>query len=238
MENVPQDCLDALRAGFQFSFWRFLRSSIGKIKLKTADQLTLTTITTFPGCQAILNDPFQTFDGTYQIDVVDLIAESSDYDPEGLFCWIPKLQCFASVDSEHGDILTFPSVAWSSIVRRHVLRGDPRRYFRLATYSANTKSQRVMSDENRLALPQNWWVRFSISGDVFVARFAPTSPTKATAAFRRSRSSPAPKHQCEQAMTGSSEGSSHKVFPIHCMSPLCRARAAVLPPKKHDFASH
>ncbi|WP_146517940.1 hypothetical protein [Stieleria varia] len=56
----------------------------------------------------------------YHIDVVDLVAESSDYDPEGLFCWIPKLECFAAVDPEHGDVLTFPSVTWSAIVRAPV----------------------------------------------------------------------------------------------------------------------
>ena len=117
MENVPQECLDALRTGFQFSFWRLLRSTIGKFKLKTADQLALTTITTFPGCQSIHNDPFQPFDGMYHIDVVDLIAECSKYDTEGLFCWIPLLTCFAAVDPEHGDILTFPSATWADIVR-------------------------------------------------------------------------------------------------------------------------
>lgn len=74
----------------------------------------------FCGCQSILRDPLQPFDGIYHIDVVDLIAESSAYDSEGLLCWIPKLSCFAAVDPEHGDVLTFSTVARSDIIRSPV----------------------------------------------------------------------------------------------------------------------
>lgn len=133
MENLPQDCLGALHSGFQFSFWRLLRSSIGKIKLKRADQLELSKITTFPGCQSILDDPFQRFDGMYHIDIIDLIAESSAYDPEGLFCWIPSLGRFASVDHTETFSRFLPSHGRTSLGLRNVtLRlsgGSPRKEY-------------------------------------------------------------------------------------------------------------
>lgn len=117
MENLPGDCMTALRKGFQFSYWKLLRSSIGSFNLKIADQLAVTTISTFPGCQSIMNDPFQPFEGMYHIDVIDLVADSSRYNSEGLFCWIPKLACFGAIDPEHGDVLTFPAVTWGDIVK-------------------------------------------------------------------------------------------------------------------------
>lgn len=47
--------------------------------------------------------------------VYSLVAASQRYDPDGLLCWMPKLNAYASVDPEHGDIITFPNVTWRMI---------------------------------------------------------------------------------------------------------------------------
>lgn len=91
-------------------------SDIGAITLKGMDQLTRSTVEVFPGCQALIDDPYEDLEGLYQIEVVELIATSEDYDPEGLFCWIVALGCYGCIDPEHGDVFTFPGVSWTQIV--------------------------------------------------------------------------------------------------------------------------
>lgn len=114
--NLPSDLLAFLSSGSQLKY-DVDKSTIGPIVLKSGAELSRDTITTFPGCQSIIDDPYQDLDGLYQIEVYDLVAESDHYQAEGLLCWIIALQCFGVVDPEHGDVLTFPGVTWTNIVR-------------------------------------------------------------------------------------------------------------------------
>lgn len=112
--ELPHDLLAFLRAGSQLRY-DAKGSEIGRIKLKRDVDLDLTTITTFPGCQSIIDDPYDALEGLYQIDVVDLVAESDSYGTEGLLCWIVALQRFGSIDPEHGDVITFPGITWTEL---------------------------------------------------------------------------------------------------------------------------
>jgi hypothetical protein len=119
--ELPDDLLSFLRAGRNLSY-DIENSEIGRIRLARETDLTLSTITTFPNCQSIMDDPYEDIDGMYQIDVYDLVAKSDTYRPEGLLCWIVALKCFGCVDPEHGDVLTFPDVTWTDITE------EPRTY--------------------------------------------------------------------------------------------------------------
>ena len=113
--DLPNDLIEFLGAGRQLEF-DVQNSEIGRIKLKRDLDLTLTTITTFPGCQSNIQDPYSQFDGLYHTDVYDLVAESEYYDTEGLLCWIVALKRFGCIDPEHGDVITFADVTWTDIV--------------------------------------------------------------------------------------------------------------------------
>jgi hypothetical protein len=114
--DLPDDLRAFLSAGSQLQY-NENESTIGRIVLKTEAELSRDTIAGYPGCQSIIDDPYEDLDGLYQIEVYDLVAESEMYQTEGLFCWIIALQCFGVVDPEHGDVLTFPGVTWANIVK-------------------------------------------------------------------------------------------------------------------------
>ena len=112
--DLPSDLLTFLREGRQLEF-DIQKSEIGPIQLVNAEDLQPTTIEVFPGCQSIVDDPYEELDGLYFVDVYDLIAEAEHYDPEGLFCYITALNCYGCVDSEHGDVITFPGLNWTQL---------------------------------------------------------------------------------------------------------------------------
>jgi hypothetical protein len=113
--DLPNELLAFLWAGHQLEY-DAAKSEIGRITLKRDTDLAVSTITTFPGCQSIIDDPYSDLDGLYQSDVYNLVAESEDYDPEGLLCWIVSLKRFGCIDPEHGDVIMFPDVTWTDIV--------------------------------------------------------------------------------------------------------------------------
>ncbi|MDM4019529.1 hypothetical protein [Roseiconus lacunae] len=113
---IPDDLTQFLESGRQLTY-DTESSIVGAITLKALDDLSHSIIRVFPGCQSITDDPYESLDGTYHIGVVDLIAASNKYSPEGMFCWIPSLKTLASIDSEHGDVIAFPNVSWSMVVR-------------------------------------------------------------------------------------------------------------------------
>jgi hypothetical protein len=119
--ELPEDLLSFLGTRRTLDF-DTERSEVGPVKLVRKEDLKESTITTHPGCQSIIEDPYDLIDGLYQIEVYDLIAGSDRFGTEGLLCWIVALKCYASVDGEHGDILTFPEVTWTEIVK------DPQMY--------------------------------------------------------------------------------------------------------------
>jgi hypothetical protein len=113
-EALPHDLLEFLHAGRQLEY-DVENSDVGPIKLKHDTDLSLATISTFPGCQSIIDDPYFGLKGLYQSAVYDLVAESQDFDTKGLLCWIVALKRFGCIDPEHGDIITFPGVTWTEI---------------------------------------------------------------------------------------------------------------------------
>jgi hypothetical protein len=116
MTALPNDLLSFLRLGRQLEYDE-PNSEIGRLMLKSEMDLSLSTITTFPNYQSIINDPYSDLDGLYQIEVYDLVAESERYDKEGLLCWIVAVKRFGSVDPEHGDVLTFPDATWTDLAK-------------------------------------------------------------------------------------------------------------------------
>ncbi len=114
--ELPDDLVAFLHDGRQFEY-DSNAAEIGRIKLKRDTDLVRSIITTLTGCQSIIDDPYNFLEGSYQIDVYDLVKESEDYDVEGLFCWIVELQRFGSVDPEHGDVITFPNLTWTELTK-------------------------------------------------------------------------------------------------------------------------
>lgn len=112
--SLPRDLIAFLEDGHQLEY-DVDRSSIGNIRLKSAEDLAISTIALPDGCQSILEDPYSELNGHYHVEVVDLVAESDDYDPQGLLCWIVPLQQFGMLDPEHGDVLVFPGATWTDI---------------------------------------------------------------------------------------------------------------------------
>lgn len=113
--ELPSDLDSFLRDGQQFEY-NVDRSEIGPIKLKDAASLYLSTISVYPNCQTITEDPFTGLHGVYRVEVCDLVADSEWYEPTGLFCWLPLFQQFGTVDREHGHIVRFQDVRWTDIV--------------------------------------------------------------------------------------------------------------------------
>lgn len=114
IEKLPDDLLAFLREGRRLSY-DVENSIVGRIKLKDVPDLAVTTIETDPDCQSIIDDPYFNLEGQYQIEVVDLVAESEHYDTEGLLCWIVAMKQFGCVDPEHGDVIAFPGVTWTEL---------------------------------------------------------------------------------------------------------------------------
>lgn len=116
MNKIPDDLREFLARGEQFAI-NPKTSPIGSVKLKSLGQVEETTLELFPTCQA-LNGPYEDLPGFYHVPVVSLVAESEMYDPEGMLCWIGMLDCYGSVDPEHGTVVTFPKVKWKHIVAK------------------------------------------------------------------------------------------------------------------------
>jgi hypothetical protein len=115
-ELVPKDLLEFLKDGRQLELDGGA-SEIGQFSLKSADALSLSTIQVYPPAD-FYEDPYEDLDGLYYVDAVDLVARSERYNPEGLLCWIPGVGRFASIDIEHGTVLSFPDTSWSDIAER------------------------------------------------------------------------------------------------------------------------
>jgi hypothetical protein len=45
----------------------------------------------------------------------DLIEEVNDYSPDGILVWFPELNQFGSCDTDHCEIIVFPSATWSQV---------------------------------------------------------------------------------------------------------------------------
>jgi hypothetical protein len=114
MDVLPDDCIAFLRGGRQFEFDPS-GTSIGHITLKPLADVLPEQLSVRSGSAEEVDDPYGVLDGEYLVDLIDLIAESDDYTPTGLLCWIPAVRRFGCIDIEHGTILTFPSATWTDI---------------------------------------------------------------------------------------------------------------------------
>jgi len=118
MSLPPDDLLQFLNKGKQLKF-NHKKSEVGPIRLKSGSELAPEVITFFAGSQDLMiDDPYEIFEGEYHANVYDLVAESEYYDPEGLLCWLSKLQCFGIIDAEHGTVISFPGATWRDIVKK------------------------------------------------------------------------------------------------------------------------
>ncbi len=114
--NPPQDLIEFIQAAKQLQY-DAAASQIGLVRLKSSEELEPSRLQIPTGCQDIddVDDPYEPIDGYYEAEVLDLVAHSEKYNPEGLLCWIAALNTFGSVDTEHGTVRTFPGATWSDI---------------------------------------------------------------------------------------------------------------------------
>jgi hypothetical protein len=164
LNDLPDDLLAFLADGRQLDFDSD-GSDIGPITLKHGNELTLTTIAIPPGCQSIIDDPYDDLEGSYLVEVVDLVADSEDYDPRGLLSWIVSLRRFGCLDAEHGDVLTFPGARWTDIVN------DPLTYLD-AQWGGGEAGERVLP-----------WLHFDFrvkEGDRIIRPYSPLCPVHHT----------------------------------------------------------
>jgi len=63
-------------------------------------------------------------DKYYEIPVFDLINDSEDYDPKGLFCYIPTESAYATWDADHLKCIVFYGVNLVQIIQNYKLYFD------------------------------------------------------------------------------------------------------------------
>ncbi len=139
MNTLPDDLINFLRQSRQLEY-DVPNSTIGPIRMKTEKDLELNTISFYPATQSIIDDPYSDLDGLYIAEVIDLISESEDYDPEGLLCWVPSLKSYACIDAEHGTVLKFMDTTWSDISENPIAYLDAQWDF----VSIDTKSEIIL----------------------------------------------------------------------------------------------
>ena len=92
--ELPADLLAFLREGRELEY-DVGASEVGALTLKEESELFRSTVTTFPGCDSIIEDPYEDLeDGEYQIAVYDLVAETEDYDQRNH--WQPERPPYSS----------------------------------------------------------------------------------------------------------------------------------------------
>jgi hypothetical protein len=90
----------------------------GKIALKRLDKLCIEPI--YVDSE---NSPLEELDpnagkrGYYAIPAVSLLSKCQGFDPEGILVWLPDQLSYGTWDNDHWDVLVFPDVTWTDIVR-------------------------------------------------------------------------------------------------------------------------
>ena len=64
--------------------------------------------------------------GHYVVDALDLLASCDDYDPAGLFVYVPQLELYGSFDCDHESLIVYPNLTWPAF------SADPVRYINAA----------------------------------------------------------------------------------------------------------
>ncbi|HEX5103184.1 MAG TPA: hypothetical protein VFV87_05205 [Pirellulaceae bacterium] len=88
--------------------------------MKGANDLIARVARLCPNRLASIDNPYAHLDGRYEVELIDLVKESDDYDSAGLLCWMPNVGTFGCVDEEHSTVLSFPDSTWPDIVRHPV----------------------------------------------------------------------------------------------------------------------
>jgi hypothetical protein len=110
--DLPSDLVDFLTRGAPLIYDTF-KCECGQVTLLPLDNLALATIDVEP--TSLRNDPHRGEDGNYAVPAVNLIAAAEHYDPEFILCWIPKLEQFATYDTDHQVLQIFPDIHWTDI---------------------------------------------------------------------------------------------------------------------------
>jgi len=93
----------------------------GTVELKTLDLLEIDRfIITTNGTPEAENDPNQGKDGGYILNVVDLVSDCENYDPEGILTWFLDYDCFGCYDTDHGTAKMFLADSWDDIIAKPV----------------------------------------------------------------------------------------------------------------------
>ena len=124
-DELPSDLVEFLAGDRQLNYdpsdceiGKFAFHSLGDVR---SIQLRLSV----QGDEWIDDDPHGG-NGHYVVDAYDLIRSSDDYDPVGLFVWIPQLSAFGSFDCDHESLVMYPGLAWPQFA------ADPVRYINAA----------------------------------------------------------------------------------------------------------
>lgn len=121
-KKLPPEVLEFLKAGKSLDY-DVSKSTVGPIRFVDSSRVKVEEIeVTSDNSNVGEFDPYDFLGGSYHVDVINLVAESADYDPFGILGWVPVYRAFGSWDVEHRTLLLFETATWSDIVR------DPRRY--------------------------------------------------------------------------------------------------------------
>jgi hypothetical protein len=161
MNELPSDCLRFLKAGQRLDYCAD-GTSIGRLHLKHAGELVSRMARLHPDGQGAIDDPYAHLNGNYAVELIDLVRESDDYDSDGLLCWIPTIESFASVDEEHSKVITYTGATWNDIVR------DPVGYLDSQWGLGSVPVDQV--------LPWLWFPFRLDSGDAVLAPYAAVCP--------------------------------------------------------------
>ena len=117
--SLPPDLADFLAAGLSLSY-DASACEFGMVKFAHPNSLRMLG---YPSDMDNADfdtseDPHQGKMGCYIVPAVSLIVDAEDYDPEGLFLWIPDFGCYGTWDSSHDLVLGFPQeLRWQAIAQ-------------------------------------------------------------------------------------------------------------------------
>lgn len=115
-QYLPKDLLTFLDQGKELNF-DHETTEVGRVTLKQIKDLAETDLYINSGAPPSKNaDVDNGKSGYYAIKGVDLIETcDKSYDPHGILTWIPKLEIYATWDSDHYQLIGFPGINWSDI---------------------------------------------------------------------------------------------------------------------------
>jgi hypothetical protein len=115
--SIPDDLREFLTRKKQLRY-NLRLCETGKVTLKRLEDLRLDSIyIDSEGSPHSELDPNKGREGYYAVPAVSLIAKCQHYDPDGILVWLPDQSCYGTWDNDHWDVLIFPKVSWTEIVK-------------------------------------------------------------------------------------------------------------------------